>query len=238
MIKGVFFDLGGTLFSYSGMGRATGPLLMDALARMGAGEDTRATARAYRQASNEISRRYADLDYYLHSDLFRDTFLRCAELLELSFDEAIYGAFREQQRQKVVDALELKHDCLRTLETLRGKGQYLSIVSNIDDDMLEPLVEREGLHGYLDHWTSSEAARSCKPHSRFFEVSLDKSGLAADEVLFVGDSPEHDVAGAAGVGMRTALIVEPGVEPPLQAGRPTVPADHTIENLAELVALV
>ena len=104
--------------------------------------------------------------------------------------------------------------------------------------MLEPLVERERLDRYLDHWTSSEAARSCKPHHRFFHVALEKSGLGAPDVLFVGDSPEHDIVGARAAGMRTALIVEDGVEPPLQTGREGAEADHTIRTLAEITTLV
>mgnify|MGYP000860930190 CR=1 FL=1 len=95
-------------------------------------------------------------------------------------------------------------------------------------------MEREGLGRFLDHWTSSEAAQSCKPDRRFFEVALERSGLAAGEVLFVGDSPEHDIIGANAVGMRTALILDGGLPPPLQTGRINVSADHNIATLAEL----
>ena len=63
-------------------------------------------------------------------------------------------------------------------------------------------------------------------------------GLRAEQVLFVGDSPEHDIAGAAALGMRTALIIDEGMPPPLQSGKQAIDAHHTIRSLAELPALV
>jgi HAD superfamily hydrolase (TIGR01549 family) len=237
-VRGVFFDLGGTLFSYAGIGRRTGGLLNEAVRRLGGAQLPLEFGTLYRQASRETGVRYADLDYYLHADLFRDTFVRFAELLEVGFDDTVYDWYARAQHEAVVDGLELRADCHATLATLRARGMYLSIVSNIDEDMLQPLVRRERLDDLFHDWTSSEAARSCKPHRRFFEVSLAKAGLAAEEVLFVGDSPEHDVGGAAALGMRTALIVEEGIDPPLQSGRLVPEADHRITRLADLLAIV
>jgi HAD superfamily hydrolase (TIGR01509 family) len=237
-IKGVFFDLGGTLFSYSNLGRVTGPLLIEAARRIGLDDEPKAIGQAYGEASREISRQYAEKTFFLHHDLSRDTFIMFVERMRANFDEEVFEWFRACQRDLIVNNLELRADCLHTLDHLKGLGLYLSIVSNIDDDMLDPLVERDGLRDYLHHWTSSEAAESCKPHRRFFELSLEKSGLDRESVLFVGDSPEHDVQGAHEAGMRTVLIREEGIHPPWQAGRDTVEPDHVIDNLSELKDLV
>lgn len=236
-IKGVFFDLGGTLFTYRHVARRHGELLGHAAGRLGL-EDPKILKRAYADAIRDITLRYNELDYYLHRDLFREAFELAVARIDAAADAALVGWYLDEHRESVFGCLELKGDCLETLGALRERGLYLSIVSNIDDDMLDPLVAREGLDRYLHHWTSSEEARSCKPHRRFFELCLAKSGLAAHEVLFVGDSPEHDIAGAAGLGMVTALIVDPELPPPLQSGKETVAPHHTIERLAELVALV
>ena len=104
--------------------------------------------------------------------------------------------------------------------------------------MLEPLVEREGLADPLNHWTSSEVALSCKPDQRFFAVALEKSGLSAEQVLFVGDSPEQDIVGANRAEMNTVLIVEDGIEAPLQARRRSVEPDHLIHAFNELKTLI
>lgn len=236
-IKGIFFDLGGTLFSYRHVSRRHGELLTATAARL-ALADPKDLKRAYATAMQEMTARYADLDYYLHRDLFRDSLVRALELVGAPAEEPLVDWYLDEHRDAVFGCLELKDDCHETLQALHARGYYQSIVSNIDDDMLDPLVKREGLDRWLQHWTSSEQARSCKPHRRFFEICLEKSGLAADEVLFVGDSPEHDIAGAAALGMHTALIVDPALPPPLQSGRGGVEAHHRITALRELCDIV
>ena len=232
-VDGIFFDLGGTLFSYRNVARTNIPLLIESAARLGVGATEADIKAAYARASLTVSQAYADKPYYRHRDMFT-TF---AELLGGRRDDAVYEWYLDTHQRALVDCLEIKADCIETLAALKDRGLYLSIVSNIDDDMLEPLVEREQLDRYFDHWTSSEAAGSCKPHRRFFEVAVEKSGLDPARVLFVGDSPEHDVIGANALGMRTVLIVEDGIEPPMQTGRDAIDPDHTIRELRELTAL-
>ena len=236
--RGVFFDLGGTLFSYRNVAKTNIPLLIESAERLDAAVDEATVKASYAQASHEVGKRYAEMDFYFHRELFGDMYRRFVELIGATYRDDVHDWYRETQREAMIQCLEIKPGCIEILEYLKDQGLYLSIVSNIDDDMLEPLVEREGLHDYFDHWTSSESARSCKPHPAFFELTLGKSGLAAHEVLFVGDSPEHDIAGANTAGMRSVLIVEEGIEPPLQSGSPAGTPDHVIQHLEEIRALV
>jgi HAD superfamily hydrolase (TIGR01509 family) len=134
--------------------------------------------------------------------------------------------------------LTLKPDCQQTLARLKDMGLYLSIVSNIDDDMLGPLVERAELQRWLSHWTSSEAARSCKPDQRFFDIALEKSGLKPDQIVFVGDSPEQDILGAHIAGMGTVLIAESDQPAPMTVGKKVPEPDYRIGALAELPDIV
>mgnify|MGYP001191178209 CR=1 FL=1 len=237
-IKGVFFDLGGTLFSYRNVARTNIPILIDSVRRMNLDTSDTDIKRAYGQATKEISHAYGDKSYYLHHDLFHDLYVRFCEIIGASYDANIHRQYHEVQQRALFGSLELKSDCIETLATLKERGLYLSVVSNIDDAMLEPLVERENLHHYLDHWTSSETARSCKPDAGFFNFALKKASLDAENILFVGDSPEHDIAGAKQVGMGTVLIVEEGIKPPLQTGRGAISPDYTVNTLKEICALV
>lgn len=236
--RGVFFDLGGTLFGYPAVGRSSMPVLAEAARRLNLDLPLHEVGLAYRDASRAANARIAQRDYYTHRELFENTFAEFAQRLERVVDDELRDWFREAQRNALLDTMELRDDCLDTLAELKSRGLYLSVVSNIDDDYLVPLVERSGLDNLLDDWTSSEEAQSCKPHARFFEVALEKAGCSADEVLFVGDSPEHDIDGAKSVGMRAVLIREEDVAPPLQTGRATLPPDHEIETLSELKDLV
>lgn len=234
----VFFDLGGTLFSYKEMGRWTLPALVGAAKQLGVEAPVREIGVAYRDASREVNAGYVERPFYLHRDLFRDTFHRFAEKLGRQSSEAFLDWSEAALREAIVGNMELRADCLDTLRALRERGLYVSIVSNIDDDHLVPMVHGSGLTEVLDHWTSSEEARSCKPDPRFFELALEKAGRGAGEVLFVGDSPEHDIQGAQRLGMTTVLITEEGTRPPLQSGKVDVRADHRIEALSELLDIV
>ncbi len=234
----MFFDLGGTLFSYRDVGRWTFSALLASAKKLGIDAEPRDIGRAYRDASNAANERFVDQPYYLHSDLFRETFTLFADRLGARASQDFLDYSIAALRAALVGNMALRPDCLDTLRALKAKGLYLSIVSNIDDDYLMPMVADSGLDSILDHWTSSEEARSCKPDPGFFHLALEKADCRPEQVLFVGDSPTHDIQGAKGVGMTAALIVEGDAGPPLQDGREPTPADHEIRALSDLIALV
>jgi putative hydrolase of the HAD superfamily len=99
------------------------------------------------------------------------------------------------------------------------------------------MLERCGLAGCVDAWTSSEEAASCKPSPGIYHTALQKASVKAEDVLFVGDSREQDIAGARALGMTTALIVEPDGTPPGAGALPAAEPHHEIQALPELLAL-
>ena len=117
-------------------------------------------------------------------------------------------------------------------------GLYLSAVSNADDVHLDALAERAQFNRWLDHRTSSEAAQSCKPDLRIYEVALQKAGLPAEQVMFVGDSLEQDIRGAHAMGMTTVLITEIEGHAPMHLGMETPDPDFQIRKLDELPGIV
>ena len=140
--------------------------------------------------------------------------------------------FYEAQSELGLARVEVREDARATLETLRDRGLHLSIVSNIDDDQFEPLFAQLELRRWFDCTTTSEEARSCKPDPGIFRMALRKAGEPRpEEVVFVGDSVPHDVAGAAALGMTTVLL---GHAPDSASPAP----DHVISRLGELLEIV
>ena len=231
--QAVFFDFGGTLFSYRDLSEAPTSPVRESLAQLGIRVEPGEAGRAYWKATREAFQAYAKLPFYLHRDLFRDTFARFARELGVEPSEAYLDESVERQRVFMLRTFRLREDCLATLETLKKAGISLSIVSNIDDDYLDEMVPHAGLDRVLHHWSSSEEAASCKPDAGFFHYAMEKAGVSAEQVLFVGDSPEHDIAGARAVGMTTVLIRDE--ENPIASGN-TLPHFH-IEELGELVGI-
>jgi len=237
-IQGVFFDLGGTLYSYQARSPDHQRLLNQAASQMGLQLSDDQINDAHSRASQKVAHAYADKDYYLHAELFRDVFIQFCTEAGGEFDFDLWQSYQPGYDAAVMAALKLRDDCRSTLKELRARGYYTAIASNIDQQMLDTLVEREQLHTLFDDWTSSEEAQSCKPSALFFDCTQDKSGLDVGDILFVGDSPEHDIRGGYSAGMRTALIVEPGVQPPLQTGKEQVEADYKISALADLLDIL
>jgi putative hydrolase of the HAD superfamily len=237
-VRGVLFDLGGTLFSYP-QRRGLGDAIGSVVETLAIEAEPRDIGDAWRRASSAAMKRYAPQPYFLHRDLFRDTLTIFAGFFDKVADPDLVQRFEDLQRQAVIDHLPIRRDCTTTLAALRARGLYLAIVSNIDDDYLHPLVQRHGLDSLLDDWTSSEEARSCKPHGGIYRHALAKGGLGTGETLFVGDSLHHDVAGASAIGLRAVHIVEAGIVTPLTDGLEALAEpDYEITNLSDLLTIV
>jgi putative hydrolase of the HAD superfamily len=233
-IRAVFFDFAGTLFS----DRALRDVHLEQLRFVGAACATQADdaglRAAYRRGIGLASRAIGARPSYSHRELFGTAFREMAVALGGTIDDATADAAVDRQYRATIEHATLRPDALATLDGLRSRGVHTQVVSNIDDEQLQPMIRRFGLDDVLDAWTSSDEAGSCKPHAGIFEHALSKAGCDAASTLFVGDSVGHDVVGAAAVGMTTAWLLadaKPGAD-----GGPR--ADHEIHSLAEVLPIV
>jgi putative hydrolase of the HAD superfamily len=95
------------------------------------------------------------------------------------------------------------------LRDLRARGTFLVVVSNWDVS-LHDVLERTGLRPLLDGVLTSAEMGEPKPGGAMFRAALELAGAAPHEALHVGDSVEHDVAGALAMGMRALLVDRDG----------------------------
>ena len=188
---------------------------------------------AYRRGMGVGYRAVATKPSYQHRTLFAAAFSAMAGALGGRIDEAAAQEAVDRQYRATIDHATLRPDCLATLAALRASSIHVGIVSNIDDEQFEPMLDRLGLREVIDTATSSESAGSCKPDPAIYRFALSKAGVDAREALFVGDSLGHDVAGPARVGMRAAWLA-----PRLDADRGDARPDAVITTLAEVLDLV
>lgn len=235
-LKAIFFDLGGTLFSYRDIAQVLSGVMYEAAGRLGVDREAKPVGPAFVRASRRAGRAFLSQDYYLHRDLFMESYRHWVEEIQGQADEAFYTWFYEAQRDALVEGVVAREDCIETLEGLCDRGLSLSVVSNIDDDYLEPILRNLELVPLFSHISSSEEARSCKPHSRIYHYAMEKASVVPQEVLFVGDSPQHDIRGAREVGMLSALIEES----PSESGQESEEnsPDFRIGSLSELLPVV
>ncbi len=232
-IRAVFFDLADTLFS-SRMLRDVHlrqlRFVSDAIGLSASDDQLRAS---YRRGLGVAYRSVASRPYYLHRELFCEAFAEMARSLGGELDDQEVRQAVDRQYQATIDGAELRADCLETLRRLRTGGVHVQIVSNIDEEQLDGLVRRLGLESAIDACTSSESARSCKPDPGIYELALRKAGCTAAEVLFVGDSPVHDIVGPQSLGMSTVLLVAEA-----RPGTADCSPDFVIERLGQVVEIV
>lgn len=105
---------------------------------------------------------------------------------------------------------DLFDDVLPVLADLRERGLKLGLVSNTGRDVDEFLAHH---NLRIDVALSSRIHGKVKPHPTIFQAVLDRLGVAAEESAMVGDSPEDDLEGARGLGMRAFLVDREGLFP-------------------------
>ncbi|MCP5146863.1 MAG: HAD family hydrolase [Pseudomonadales bacterium] len=82
---------------------------------------------------------------------------------------------------------------------------------------------------YFDFAFLAEDVGAAKPHPDMFEAALSQAGVAAHQIVHVGDNPEHDICGAREVGMHTVWMNSQG-----QPWPDLPPPDREIDNLLRL----
>lgn len=137
--------------------------------------------------------------------------------------EEAFAVFLEARNQ-----VELYADVLPALERLRSKYRLFT-ATNGNADL--------GVIGIAHYFERSLAARdvgALKPDPVIFHKVVDGTGIPLDEVVYVGDDPQHDVEGSRRAGMRAVWMNRSGAEWPAHLEHPEV----TVESMQDLVRLL
>jgi putative hydrolase of the HAD superfamily len=217
MVKGVLFDLDGTLFDRDSAVRDLFAAQYRAFQGMLGGVEP-----------ERYVERLLELDDHGHADK-RTAFGRLVR--ELGLDSALGDALTEHFREVYPKFGAPFPDALPTLRELRARGIALALVSNGRADTQAAKVSRLGLEPLLDATLISESEGLRKPDRRIFERALDRIGVAPEQAWHVGDHPMADVAGAHAAGLTAIWRHVPyWPEPACQA--------FTIHQLGELLPLL
>ena len=92
----------------------------------------------------------------------------------------------------------------------------IALITNFDHPPhVHTRLAELGLRQYFDAVVVSGEVGTKKPGPGIFTLALDKIGMAAEDVAFIGDSIEDDIVGAKAIGMTPILIERKGrgIEP-------------------------
>jgi putative hydrolase of the HAD superfamily len=235
VVRAVLFDFGGTLYDYANLVPGDQESLASLCEWAGVSAEPAEIRRAYRDSIRRVFHAYLPRSYYLHRDLFRDAAAGMLEQLGVPAREEDLDRYRAMQWDRHRRDFVLREGVHDTLRALSERGVRVGLVSNIDDDQLEHLLEIAGIADRLDFHISSERAGSCKPHGAIFEQALNLAACQAPEALFVGDTLQQDVEGANRAGLVSVLLWHRSDrQPPDDGPRPR----HVISNIPQVLELL
>ncbi len=151
------------------------------------------------------------LDWLTEADL-------SAELLDPVLEVA-----REKLFGPNSTVFKLYDDVVPCLEQLKSAGQRMAIISNWDNS-LHRAVEMFDLTKYFELVIASLEEGVEKPDPRLFEITFERLGVEAGQVLHVGDNPIDDWQGAKNAGCQALVIDRENPQP----------SDFRLRSLSEL----
>jgi putative hydrolase of the HAD superfamily len=154
--------------------------------------------------------------YELSLEQMEDLQRRKASLLEVPFVSfirilasrhglAFRGTWEEIEREflKAANPIGAVEGARSVLEVLRGEGIPLGIISNsaFSGSALSDQLAELGLREFFDFLISSSDFGLRKPHRYLFEAAARQMRLQTQNVWYLGDRIDTDIAGARAAGM-------------------------------------
>ena len=232
--RAVLFDIGGTLFTYEAANEGRTERYVRIAETLGRSVDE--VTLAFHEGMVRSSSQHFAKPYYVHKELFGDAYRYALASLGVEPERVSELIAPNKEVPAGLRRFTPRPGAEETLVRLREMGLHTAAVSNADEDQFDAMIDGLGFRHLFDSLICSETVGSCKPDAKIFLAALESAGCQPHEALFVGDTPDHDIAGAEAVGIRAVLIVEEhGVG--FDRGAPR-PGQIMITELPELLALL
>jgi putative hydrolase of the HAD superfamily len=142
--------------------------------------------------------------------------------------------------RRIYDQEKIRHitpypGVLDSLSLIRDQGLPMGIVTDAHSRDAVLRLEKTGLLPFFCCMVTFDLVGVKKPAPEPFVTALDMLRFLADEVLLVGDSPRRDIEPGRTLGIRT-VYARYGDR--FSDNRSSVPADFTIDSMAELPGIL
>lgn len=95
-------------------------------------------------------------------------------------------------------------------------------------------IYRTSLGGLFKYAISAEKVGAAKPDSLMYKALIEQTGLSAQEILYVGDHPVHDIEGAHAMGMPNVWLNREGSDWLYETFKP----DYIVQNLYQIIDIL
>lgn len=207
MLKAVIFDIDNTLYSYDKVNVPALAALKDyAVNTLGVDEAEfkEVYSKVFKEMNEYIGSRAAS-----HNRIIR--YKTILEELNLPLEPHALTMY-ELYWNTVLDKAERYEGVIEALKYIKDKGLKIGIGTNMTARMQFLKLEKLEVLPFVNFFVCSEEVGEEKPSPRFFARCIERAKFEAEEILFVGDTLEHDIAPALKAGMQ-ALWFCPEKEP-------------------------
>ncbi len=190
-VKGVVFDLDGTLIRSSVDFKAMKRRMIDILARYGVPRELLGTDKTTVENLRRAERIWDEMG--VDQEVRRKALKEVEEVMNEAELEAL----------PTVEAIEGVREAL---EKLRGKGLKLAVLTRGHQTYAVEALRRAGLLELIDVILTRDTVRKPKPDPEALLEAAKRLGLGIDEIIFVGDHP-MDSACAEGASVRFIAVL-------------------------------
>lgn len=236
-IKAILFDLFDTLLLVkrtSDLGERCIRNVYLFIARSGVNVSFDEFMKVYSDVRRQV---YERMDKYFEEPHF--SFRIMQTLLRLGYDHdraaPISRGAAEAYMEELSRHVYPDEEAVPVLKSLRERGYKVGVISNFSiPEGARRLIAAHGLESHLDVIVISGEINRRKPSPEIFNMALNYLRVKSSEAVFVGDTPDTDIRGAKGVGMKAILIDRGNIS----AGSIEDKPDFIIKSLKEILALI
>lgn len=133
--------------------------------------------------------------------------------------------------------LQLYPDAIETLQVVRAAKphRHLGMITNGPADVQSAKIDLLGLRAFFDFCLISGEFGFWKPDTQIFREALALGAASPDDAVMIGDSPDHDIAGAEATGIPTIWMNRHELAWPEQIPAPTFTA-RDLDDIRRLLA--
>ncbi|MFC4852352.1 HAD family hydrolase [Actinophytocola glycyrrhizae] len=220
MIHGVLFDFSGTLFRFQpgpGWPATTFDEPMRERLTTVLTSPTMSADHLPPDLADAWDRR--DLDPEVHRTVYLASLASSGFELTPEQTETVYRSLTAPE------AWHPYPDTAEVLRALTAADVPVAVVSNIAWD-IRPMFRKLGVEDLVTEFVLSYVEGVVKPDPKIFTIACQRIGVAPEQAVMVGDSPEAD-GGASAIGCRTVIV-----DPAPTTARPTALRDAVADALA------
>jgi HAD superfamily hydrolase (TIGR01509 family) len=104
-------------------------------------------------------------------------------------------------REKYLPHLQPFAGARALVERVRANELKAIVATSAKDEELKGLLKAAGVEDLMEEKATASDARRSKPDPDIVEAAIDESGIAADHLVMIGDTP-YDVEAAANAGVK------------------------------------